>query len=107
MFKLGRALEKLYDQQIEFPINIAYEIYRFQQRVKEMEAFILNRLSIILGEGADYDSLTEEQKMAYDEILSEEVNIDIGKVDISDILSETAKLNLADVEILDTVLKER
>lgn len=101
------AIEKLVGQQVEYPVRIAYRIYKLREELSGIETFLFRRIEALFGGNVDFTCLTEKQREAYQAILNSDIDLDDCDVDMDDILVGDATLTFDDIGVLDVLLKKK
>ena len=97
----NNIIYKLNEQQIKYPINIAYKIVKLKQQFDEIETMMVSRWSVLMGEDFDLNNLTEEQKLIYTSTLSAEVEINTHGLTVDNITDNNkVELTLSETERL-------
>lgn len=106
ILKFNTILHKLIKQQISFPINISYKLFKLKEELNEIESLIFERWDILFGENYDINELNDEQITLYNVTLQSEIEIDFFGLKKEDIISNTeAKLTIQDIEIVNIFFK--
>lgn len=107
VFKINRVLEKLVNQQLEYPINIGYKLSKFKQNLDEIEAYAFERFMLIFPQ-ADISNLNENESSVYEAILTSNVEIDNCNLSEEQLfMNNTAKLTIEEVTIMRLLFEKR
>lgn len=107
ILNFNTVLHKITEQQICFPINIAYKLFKLKKEIDEIEELIFERWEILFGKDYNVEMFNEEQIQVYNLTLQSEVEIDIYDLKKENILSnENAFLSIKDVETINLFFKD-
>lgn len=103
----NNIIYKLFEQQINYPVNIAYKLYKLKKDFDEIETLMIDRWKILFGEDYNVEEFNDEQITLYNATLTTKVGIDIHGLTISEITdNDKVTLSISDVEYLDKFLNE-
>ena len=98
---MNTILYKLYSQQINYNINIAYKIFKLKTELDEIEHLMIERWKILFGENYKIESFNEDEILLYNTTLQVQVDIDLYDLTINDITnSNQVKLPINDISTI-------
>ena len=93
------VIHNLFNQQINYPINIAYNILKLKKELDEIEELMLERWNILFGKNYNVEKFTEDEIILYNTTLETLVDIDIYGLTVNDLTNNsTVHLSLSDLE---------
>lgn len=103
---LNNIIYKLIEQQIHYPINIAYKIYKLKQVFDDVENIMMARWNSLLGENFDMDNLTDEQYAIYAATISADIDVDLMGLTVDELVdNDKVVITITDMERLSQILK--
>lgn len=103
----NRTLFKIFEQQSTFPVSIGFKIFSIMKKFDEVEEYVFNVLEMTFQD-IDFNSMTEEQKMFYNNVVSSEIELDFETIDEKFFKeNETVMLTIEDISNLGIILKEK
>lgn len=106
ILKFNTVLHKLYEQRIDFTINIAYKIHKLIEELNEIETLIFERWEILFGQDYDINNFNEEQIELYNLTLKSEIEINFYGLKPEDIFeNKKAMLSIQDIEVINDFFK--
>ena len=93
LMMISSSLDRLYEQNMNYPINTAYRLMKAKKSVDEAVTYIMERITLICGNDVD---LTASNVNG---IMMQKISIDVPEIDINDIVSaDNVTISLPDVE---------
>lgn len=106
IIKANIVFDKLIKQQIGFEINVAYRIYKLKKELDEIEEFVMDRLTMLLGDGYDLENLDNNEKILYEALMMDEMKINVYELNINDIINvDGVKLQVDEMEKIAVLLE--
>lgn len=106
VLRFNTVLFKLIDQQVCFPLNIAYKLFKLKKELTEIEELMFDRWEVLFGKDYNIENFSEEQIQLYNITLQTEINIDLFDLNKEDIFNnEKASLSIQDIEIINIFFK--
>lgn len=99
-------IEKLIQQELEYPISTAYKLHKLQEEIEEIETLLFNRFELLFGKQIDFTKLDDKQKTIYQTVMNSDIDILINSISINDIINDNAKLTTNEISELDNFLKK-
>lgn len=97
----NRSLDKLNEQNLEYPIKVAYNLIKARNELNNAIDYVMERFGIVCGNNVDFDNISDEHNKILNSILSQEIEIDLPDIDIEDIIStDNVSVLTSDVENL-------
>lgn len=107
IFKCNTIIYKLIEQQITYPINVAYKILRLKKQFDEIETLMRERWILLFGNDYDETNFNEEQISVYNTTLQTTIDIDLFQLKIEEVINnEIIKLTIDEVDFLNDFLIE-
>ena len=105
-FETNKVIFKLIQQQTKFPISIGLKLYKIAKIFDEIEEYVFNIMDMTF-ENFNIMEMTDEQKILFDKIMSEEIEVEIDKVPLSCFENnEKVMLTIDEIDKLSIILKE-
>nr|DAS58176.1 MAG TPA: hypothetical protein [Caudoviricetes sp.] len=90
-----------------FSVEVGFLIYKISKMFDEVEEYVIQTMNNIFPD-IKLDDMTEEQKNAYNYIISSEIELDVPLINIEKFKnSENIKLSIEDIEALSIILTEK
>lgn len=103
---VNKALDKLIEQDLNYPINIAYKLSKSKIEIDKAVEYIMERINIVCGDNIDFTNLPNNRVLRA--IFSQTVDVDLPDLTIDEIISnENVKLSVTDVERLEYLFSEK
>lgn len=102
----NKILTKLYEQEINYPINISYMLYKLKNELDEIENFIFLRWENLFGENFNIENFTDNEMLLYNTTLDIEIDVDLFNLSLNDITNnDKVKITIQEIQIIDNFLK--
>lgn len=96
---MNTVLYKLYEQQINYAVNIGYKIYKLKNELDEIEHFMIERWKMLFGENYNVEAFTEEEVVLYNTSLQVQIDINIYNLTVEEITNNNqVNLTLNNIE---------
>lgn len=97
----------MFNQQNTFPISVGFKIFKIIKIFDEVEEYVINVMEQTFP-NINLSEMDETQKMMYNMIISEEIELDYEKIDAS-IFEDNNKLmlTLEDISNLSIILNQK
>lgn len=103
---LNNIIYKLIEQQIHYPINISYKLYKLKQIFDDIESVMMTRWTLLLGEDYDMNNLSDEQYAIYMATISADIEVDLMGLTVDDLAdNDKVVITITDMERLSQILK--
>lgn len=94
-------IHKLYEDQINFEINVAYKLYKLKKEFDEIEELMFDRWRILFGDSYDIKEFNEDEILLYNSTLQVEIETDLYELTIDEIIKNNkTNLSISDIEHL-------
>lgn len=107
LYRISDSLNKLISQDVEYPVRIAYKLYRMNEDINERTRYVYERLaSVIDSENMTNNSLTEHERAVYDATMNSD--IELMPFDFEEKLifsNDKVKLTVEDVTLIKCLFK--
>lgn len=97
VLECNKVLYKLMENRDKFTISVGFKLYNAMKKFDEVEEYVFELMTLTFGDVC-WDSLTEEQIVFYNKLLSEEIELEIEKIP-SKIFEECGEFKLSIEEI--------
>ena len=105
IFDCNRVIYKLIEQQTNFPIYVGIKLYSIYKKFDEIEEYVFKVMEMTF-ENFDFNIMTEEQKIFFNKLLREEVELDFEKITIDCFENnDNVKLSIDEIDKLMIILK--
>lgn len=94
---LNRIIQKVALPQTNYPIGVAYAVYKTIKELDEVEKFTFERFSLLFGD--NISDLTDEKKAIYDAIMQDTIEISNPSFSMDDLLKPIKKVELSISEV--------
>lgn len=107
VLNINKTLYKMFKQQSKFPISIGFKLYNIMKKFDEVEEYVFNVMENTFKD-FDITNMTDEQQKFYNVVLSSEIELDYGKVNINYFNgNDDLKLTLEDISNLQPIFFEQ
>lgn len=104
----NNVIYKLLEQQISYPINVAYKIYKLKKELDEIEQLMYDRWNILFGSDYDITTFTEEEITLYNTTLQAQLDVDLFELSINQVThNNTVELTISEMETLYNFLESK
>ncbi len=102
----NNILAKLYEQQVNYPINISYKLYKLKNELDEIDNFMFLRWESLFGENFDTENFTEDEILLYNSTLNVEIEVDLFKLSLNDIIdNDKVEITMQEIQVIDNFLR--
>ena len=103
IFACNMTLYKLLNEQrLKISIPNGLKLYHLTKIFDDVENYVFCVMNEAFGEDVDYNSLTEEQKLTYNEIMNTQIELSFDKLDENTF--ENEQNTLVDIEDINNLL---
>lgn len=107
LYRISDSLNKLLSQDIEYPVRIAYKLYKMNEDINDRTRYVYERLANFIDSGnMSKNSLTECEKVMYNATMNSDIELtpfDFDEKVIFD--NDKVKLSVEDVSLLKCLFK--
>ena len=90
-----------------FSIEVGFLIYKITKSFDEVEEYVIQTMNNIFPD-IKLNEMTEEQKKAYNYVISSEIDLDVPRINIEKFKnSDGIKLSIEDIEAMEIILTEK
>lgn len=106
IIKCNNIIYKLIEQQINYPVNIAYKLCKLKKELDEIELLMDERWILLFGKDYNIEDFTEDEIILYNTTLSAIMDIDTFQLSIEEITNNSnVKLTISEIEYMTDFLK--
>lgn len=107
LYRISDSLNKLLSQDIEYPVKIAYKLYKMNEDINDRTRYVYERLSnIIDSDNMSKNCLSESERIVYDATMNSEIELTPFDFDEKLIFNnDKVKLTVEDVSLLKCLFK--
>lgn len=85
--RANHSLEKLLEQDINYPIKTAYNLIRTKDKLDDAIDYVMKRLSSVCGDDIDFEDLSNKDNSILNTILNQEIEIELPDIDVNCIVN--------------------
>jgi len=98
--KASDTIDKLFDEHIKYPINVAYKLYQLKKELNEISEYTVKRIMEVLPKLKETNcELTENEQLLYQTILNSPIEVNIHGLTRDDVYCTTVKKEIEKPEI--------
>lgn len=109
IIKANGALENLVNQEILYPINVAYRLHRQKEVLDNIESYVFNRINTVFnGEDISEAIKNENKALIYDTIMDSDIEVETFGLSMDEIVyNNEVKTTINDINSLKLIFDEK
>ena len=109
IIKANGALENLVNQEILYPINVAYRLHRQKEVLDNIESYVFNRINTVFnGEDISEAIKNENKAFIYDTIMDSDIEVETFGLSMDEIVyNNEVKTTINDINSLKLIFDEK